>query len=98
MSARTCAPRLDSCRARSGSTERVRADFPTSIPTTSRRVPQRSLADPGRSASWSSARIWRWLTPYERERVERFGLYLNLLERPGRPSSATGARRWAPRG
>ena len=43
------------------------------------------LADPGRSSSWSSERICRWLTPCERERVERLELYLNPFEPPGGP-------------
>ena len=50
------------------------------------RKPLRGVpADPGRSSFWSSAQIWRWLTPYERERVERLGLGLNPFEAPGRP-------------
>ena len=47
--------------------------------------PKASAADPGRALAWPSERTWRWLLPYEKRRVRRFRLYLNVCEMNWRP-------------
>jgi hypothetical protein len=44
-----------------------------------------AAVDPGRSESWPSDEIWRWLLPEERRRVRNKRLYLNILEPNWRP-------------
>jgi hypothetical protein len=59
----------------------------TTKAASARRIPP----DPGRDRGWSSARMWRWLLPRERERVNVLGGYLSMWEPALPPRGAVRA-------